>query len=109
MKQEISQNHRIRPVLWKFTLIELLIVITMIAILAAMLLPALANARKKVRAVSCASQLKQVNGAGQMYSSDNNDFILPEGMNMSVTANHQSGTLWHEMLKSYLNLGTINY
>ena len=74
-----------------------------------MLLPALANARRRVRATSCMSQMKQIGGAAQMYSHDNNDYILPEGLSMSTSATHMSGTLWHEMLKGSLHLGSVQH
>lgn len=60
----------------KFTLIELLIVIAIIAILASMLLPALNRAREKARSINCVGNLNTVMKLQTLYADDNDDIII---------------------------------
>jgi len=61
----------------KFTLIELLVVIAIIAILAAMLMPALQQARDRAKAAICQSTMKNLENWSIMYGNQYDEYIVP--------------------------------
>ena len=73
-------------VLKGFTLVELLVTIAILAILAAMLLPALGKAKEMAKASSCMNNQKQIGTAFHMYVDDNKDYFPPWVMDSSASA-----------------------
>jgi prepilin-type N-terminal cleavage/methylation domain-containing protein len=67
---------KIKPQNGGFTLIELPVVI---AILAAMLLPALSRAKEQAKRTACLNNLKQLGLANIIYAGDNQDKVVPAG------------------------------
>ncbi|HBC88515.1 MAG TPA: hypothetical protein DCZ94_16330 [Lentisphaeria bacterium] len=85
-----------RQVRKAFTLIELLVVIAIIAILAALLLPALAQAKESAREIYCAGNCKQMGLARYSYAQDWDDWIISGKQDLGAS---DALTTWHIQLQ----------
>lgn len=74
-----------------FSLIELLVVITIVAILAALLLPALQRARERAKGILCINNLKQLGTAILMYGDDSGGYMLHSGGGLEENYQTRSG------------------
>src|ERR1051325_3348500 len=88
-----------------FTLIELLVVIAIIAILAAILFPVFAQAREKARAISCLSNIKQVNLAFDMYLQDYDETMVVALVN--APADPAKSLWWPTLMQPYIKTWDI--
>lgn len=86
-----------------FTLIELLVAIAIIAILAALLLPALGNSKAKARSTQCSDQLHQWQIALQMYANANEDAIPRRGQGVRPLAQLDRPEDWFNALPPEAN------
>jgi prepilin-type N-terminal cleavage/methylation domain-containing protein len=84
-----------------FTLIELLVVIAIIAILVALLLPALAEARRAGKAVGCLNNIRQLEIAHNMYMNDNKGFFIDADLPHGGAGDPRRS--WVETLQEYFN------
>jgi len=102
-----------------FTLVELLVVIGIIAVLVAVLLPALQAARRQAAAVKCATQLREIGNAYQMYAMENKGYYPPSQIQMAGAAKYNIdgidypvpsstlGAYWFTFLAKYVTKSKV--
>ena len=87
-----------------FTLLELLLTIAIIAVLVALLIPVLARAKDKSRAMQCTGNLRQWGLAMRMYADDFDDYLPRRGQGVQTLALINRPTDWFNALPAYFTL-----
>ena len=87
-----------------FTLVELLVVVAVIAILAALLWPVFARAKDKSRATQCVGNLRQWGLAYGLYADDNGDYLPRRGQGVQTLTLITRPSDWFNALPIYFNL-----
>jgi prepilin-type N-terminal cleavage/methylation domain-containing protein/prepilin-type processing-associated H-X9-DG protein len=85
-----------------FTLIDLLVVIAIIAILVALLFPALSRAKGKAKRTTCGNNLRQINLGLRMYSDDHSDTAPPSPQTSNSYLIDFTG--YKKLMKSYVGI-----
>ena len=100
MKHQKTKSSAVRRVKqFCFTLIELLVVIAIIAILAAMLFPALQKARLRGQQTHCANNRKSIATALSMYQTDFNDYVYPNTGKVGGTSYYYADAIDYYLIK----------
>jgi prepilin-type N-terminal cleavage/methylation domain-containing protein/prepilin-type processing-associated H-X9-DG protein len=87
-----------------FTLIEMLVVIAIIGILAALLLPVLSAAKRKAQRTDCTNNLRQINLGIHIYSDDSNDASPSPGSAASATNFVTLYSAYKQLMKNYVGV-----
>jgi len=88
-----------------FTLVEMLVVIAVIAILVALLLPAIGTAKRKAQRITCTNNLRQISLGVRMYSDDSHDASpSPSGIGVMSTNIMSLYSGYKALMKTYVGL-----
>jgi prepilin-type N-terminal cleavage/methylation domain-containing protein/prepilin-type processing-associated H-X9-DG protein len=92
-----------------FTLVELLVVIGIIAILIALLLPALARAREQARTIACAAKIHQIGVASLAYANRNQGYLPVAVLGPGLKGGFSESAIWATSQRGILDFtqGTL--
>ena len=87
-----------------FTLVELLVIVGVLSVLAALLLATLFSSREKARSIQCVANLKQWGVALRLYADENDDYLPRRGQGVQPLALITRSDDWFNALPPYLGL-----